>query len=100
MQNLIYLASTQYLFLLNLYLNLPPTLKQLYFESLSERMFELSYSLVGMKLAQLLSCRVLTPTCWVDQMDRVSRENSFKRQSNTFVDRPSYRSTTRDSSVY
>src|SRR6218665_3601079 len=54
-----------------------------------------------MKFAQFLSCRVLTLACLVDQMDRVSRENSrsFKRQSNTVVNRPSYRSTTRDSSV-
>lgn len=41
MLNLIYLASTQFLLLLHLYLNLPPTLKQLYFETLPERMFEL-----------------------------------------------------------
>src|SRR6218665_3368731 len=41
MLNLIYLASTQLLLLLHLYLKLPPTLKQLYFESLPERMFEL-----------------------------------------------------------
>jgi len=52
----------------------------------------LSYSLVGMKLAQLLSCRVLTPTCLVDQMDLVSREKFFQasvehlcRSTNTVV---------------
>src|SRR6218665_2952418 len=38
----------------------------------------LSYSLVGMKFAQLLSCRVLTLACLVDQMDRLSRENFFQ----------------------
>src|SRR6218665_3346242 len=31
-----------------------------------------------MKFAQLLSCRVLTPTCLVDQMERVSREKFFQ----------------------
>ena len=38
----------------------------------------LSYSLVGMKFSQLLSCRVLTQACLVDQMDRVSREKFFQ----------------------
>ena len=38
----------------------------------------LSYSFVGMKFAQFLSCRVLTLACLVDQMDRLSRENFFQ----------------------
>ena len=48
-----------------------------------------------MKFAQFPSCCVLTPACFVDQMDYMSRVNSHF----TVVDRPSYRSTTRDSSV-
>src|SRR6218665_4072288 len=76
--NLIYLASTQFLLLLHLYLNLPPTLKQLYLKPLPKECLSLSYSLVGMKFAQFLSCRVLTLACLVDQMDRMSRENFFQ----------------------
>src|SRR6218665_3594174 len=70
MQHLIYLASTQFLILLHLYFNLPPTLKQLYFESLSERMFEL---ILQSRRNVVRSVSFLS--CLVDQMDRMSREN-------------------------
>ena len=84
---------------MNLYLDLPPTLKQLYFEYLPERLFEL---ILQFRRNEVRSVTFLSCWLWLARLIKwiVCLGKTFlKRQLNTVADRPPCRSTTRISSV-